>query len=288
MTRGVTSGQIAGVADTAFLIAAYRAQETESSAPAFRDPFAAKLAGKRGREIAASIPHTEAMAFAMIVRTAAIDRLIELAVSGGVEMVINLGAGLDTRPYRMQLPAALRWVEIDFAETLRYKESLLQSEKPTCHVERVALDLSDTTKRREILSAFGCATKSAVILTEGLIGYLSNDEARALSQDLISFPSFRYWIQDYSRGRLRNNRHSRKISKHFVSAPWKFAVNDPLEFFQQDGWSIHTDFHILDEADRIGKRFPALFPWNVLLRIFPNTIKRLGNRTHGYVMFARS
>ncbi len=34
-------------------------------------------------------------------------------------MVVNLAAGLDTRPYRMALPAALQWSEVDLPGILK-------------------------------------------------------------------------------------------------------------------------------------------------------------------------
>ena len=34
----------------------------------------------------------------------------------------NLAAGLDTRPYRMDLPPSLRWIEVDLPDILDYKE----------------------------------------------------------------------------------------------------------------------------------------------------------------------
>jgi O-methyltransferase involved in polyketide biosynthesis len=33
-------------------------------------------------------------------------------------MVVNLAAGLDTRPYRMALPAARQWIEVDLPSIL--------------------------------------------------------------------------------------------------------------------------------------------------------------------------
>ena len=46
-----------------------------------------------------------------VVRTVVIDRYLQEAIARGVDTVVNLGAGLDTRPYRMTLPASLSWVE---------------------------------------------------------------------------------------------------------------------------------------------------------------------------------
>jgi methyltransferase (TIGR00027 family) len=106
------------ISETAHWIAALRAMETESTNPAVRDPLAARLAGEKGFEMARSMPHIQSMAFAMIVRTTAIDRLIESALQKNVDHVINLGAGLDTRPYRLKLPSSLNWTEVDNPELI--------------------------------------------------------------------------------------------------------------------------------------------------------------------------
>jgi O-methyltransferase involved in polyketide biosynthesis len=66
-------------------------------------------------------------------------------------MVVNLAAGLDTRPYRMELPASLKWIELDLPEVLAYKEELLSAEKPACTLGRVRVDLSDADVRRSLL-----------------------------------------------------------------------------------------------------------------------------------------
>jgi len=62
-------------------------------------------------------------------------------------MVINLAAGLDARPYRMNLPATLTWVEIDLPGIIEYKEEILANEKPVCGLERIKLNLADESER---------------------------------------------------------------------------------------------------------------------------------------------
>lgn len=63
------------------------------------------------------------MSWVLTIRTVAIDRLIVMAIENGVDTVINLGAGLDTRPYRMKLPSLLRWIEVDFPHMIDYLSS---------------------------------------------------------------------------------------------------------------------------------------------------------------------
>ena len=72
--------------------------------------------GEQGRAIARAILRSVMIEWGMIIRTSAIDRLINEALIAGVDMVLNLGAGLETRPYRMKLPASLRWVEGGFSQ----------------------------------------------------------------------------------------------------------------------------------------------------------------------------
>ena len=65
------------------------------------------------------------------------------------------------RAYRLKLPASLKWVEIDLPDLLQYKEEILRDEKPVCSLERVSLDLSDETARRELFDRLGRQAQSA-------------------------------------------------------------------------------------------------------------------------------
>ena len=113
MSDNIRSQTIRDVSDTALWIAAYRAQESEREDAVFKDRWARKLASERGIEMVEEMLHSEDMAFAMVMRTVAIDRLVSSAIAQGVDTVLNLGVGLDTRPYRMELPSHLRWIEVD-------------------------------------------------------------------------------------------------------------------------------------------------------------------------------
>src|SRR5881392_979944 len=113
--------RIRNISDTARWVAVYRARETERPDAMFRDPFARALAGERGEQIAQA-QSVDDIAWSFVARTYLFDRFVTRLVQHGVDLVVNLAAGLDTRPYRMELPAALRWVEVDLPEILDYKE----------------------------------------------------------------------------------------------------------------------------------------------------------------------
>ena len=86
------------VSDTAFIVASFRAAETERPKP---------IAGEHGRKIVATVPKNFVGAWSVVIRTVIIDEYVRQAVAGGVDTILNLGAGLDTRPYRMDLPKSL-------------------------------------------------------------------------------------------------------------------------------------------------------------------------------------
>ena len=147
--------QIRNISDTARWVAVYRARESERPDAVFRDPFARRLAGERGEQIAASIAFMEKNSWPFVARTWLTDHIISDQVRQGADMVINLAAGLDARPYRMELPGSLQWIEVDLPEILAHKEEILRKEKPVCALERVRLDLSDVQARRELFLQLG-------------------------------------------------------------------------------------------------------------------------------------
>src|SRR5439155_20742928 len=161
------------ISDTARWVAVYRAMETDRPDRIFNDPFARKLAGERGEEIVAAMKRGRQMAWAMIVRTAVFDEIImEKLKGGGVDLVLNLAAGLDARPWRLALPPALRWVDVDLPAMVSYKHGVLAAEAPRCRYEARALDLRDAPGRAALLREIGATSQRALVLSEGLLIYL--------------------------------------------------------------------------------------------------------------------
>src|SRR6516162_5577676 len=184
------------ISDTALWVAVHRARETERPNALFRDPFARKLAGERGERIAREMHAGVPYEWPYIARTVRFDQIVSDQVTQGADMVINLAAGLDTRPYRMELPASLKWVEVDLPGMIDYKEEVLSSEKPQCALERVRLDLTDLTARRALFQRLGSSSKRTLVITEGLLVYLTREEVTQLGRDLSAQPSFHDWTID--------------------------------------------------------------------------------------------
>jgi methyltransferase (TIGR00027 family) len=117
--------ELTHVSDTAHWVAFYRAVESERPDALFHDPHARALAGPRGEAFAKGMEGGGVHGgWPIVVRTKLMDDVIEqLAGKGGIDAVLNLAAGLDARPYRLKLPAALRWIEVDLPDMITYKKS---------------------------------------------------------------------------------------------------------------------------------------------------------------------
>src|SRR5215212_6923911 len=116
---------IRDISDAARWMAVYRARETERDDAVFRDPWARALAGERGEQIAAALSFGDEHAWSFIARTYLFDRLVTRLVNHGIDTVLNRAAGLDMRPYRMDLPPSLKWIEADLPEIFDYKETII-------------------------------------------------------------------------------------------------------------------------------------------------------------------
>lgn len=282
----MTETPITHVSDTALWVAAFRAIESDRPDALFQDSLAAALTGDKGRAIANSMPHAKITAWMMAIRTIAIDQLIYQAIDAGAETVINIGAGLDTRPYRLDLPKNLRWVEIDFPHMITWKNEKLAGESPRCHLERFGLDVADRDIANRLYRELGTQTKKALVITEGVIPYLANDEAGKLAQDLYAVPTFKFWIQDYYRA-SKSMRRSQKMNEKMKNAPFKFEHADPLAFFGGYGWKIRHKINAFEEAAKYKRPFPVPFPWSLLMRLLPRHRRETMRTAMGYVLFER-
>jgi methyltransferase (TIGR00027 family) len=189
------SSLISHVSDTALLIAGCRAIESEGPDAFVRDPFAARLAGERGMAMFHALPHPEIMGFGIAIRSKFIDELLlDALASSGVATVVSVGCGLDTRPWRLELDPGLRWIEVDFAGMLDYKEELLAKETPRCRRERLVADLNQPAQRRAIYDAVG--PTPSLMITEGLLMYLPAATVESLAAEAWEERRIAHWISE--------------------------------------------------------------------------------------------
>lgn len=285
----VANQLIGNVSDTAFWVAHYRGIEGDRPDPLFRDPLAGVLAGERGKKIAQAMPYSFWTGWSVVIRTSIIDDYIRSAIGQGVDAVLNLGAGLDTRPYRLELPESFRWVEADYPAMIEFKEGKLASEKPPCQLERVKLDLANTAERRSLFASVNARSKKILVLTEGVVPYLEPDDVGSLADDLKAMDHATYWVVDYFSPLMAKYR--RRLNRQMQNAPFKFMPKSWFGFFEQHGWRTKEIRYLMEEAEKL--RRPVEIPLRMRLgfrlwMLFMSKERRENmERMTGYVMLER-
>ena len=250
------SSPVTSVSDTARWVAVYRAWETARPDALFHDPFAQSLAGDRGREIAKLMPPSARNGWPIIARTKLIDDLIQGAIADDFDCVVNLAAGFDTRPLRLELPESLRWIELDLPPLIEEKNRKLADAKPRCRLQRIGVDLTNPDARNAALHAALAASTRALVVTEGLLLYLSEPQVRDLADSLAAFDGVRSWILDLASPAILEMMR-KGMGAHLANAPVKFAPPSGVAYFEALGWRVAAVSSILHAAGRL-RRLPWL------------------------------
>jgi len=197
----------------------------------------------------------------LAVRTRKIDDEILSSVlnkTDGYKQVVVLGAGLDTRPWRLlqfspqtskdskkqnendmiknkKTLAAVKWFEVDFQELFDFKLPILQSHsaKPSVDYKNVVSDLSLPGWGDKLIQAGYDPKTPSLWLLEGFINYLTEEEAdrlfKTINKDLASVHS-RLLMTSVTNENSGNPLH-------------RFHPSNPLAFVSKYGWKgIQTEF----------------------------------------------
>jgi methyltransferase (TIGR00027 family) len=248
--------EITHVSDTALMIAACRAHENELEDAFFHDSFAARLAGERGVAILRTMPYANVLRLGIAIRTCFIDELLlDALATHPITTVLSVGCGLDTRPWRLDLPPDLRWIEIDFADVLDYKDGLMSGERPRCRRERLTVDVNDSADRRAMYGAAG--SSAALMITEGLLLYLPAATVDALAAEVFIHSGVYHWISDITTlafSKVLGGGADTMQSIRHVQAADALKGEQILEVLQRHGWATSAMRSYITDAEFVMER----------------------------------
>lgn len=279
---------IQNVSDTALWVAFYRSRETESKNPLFRDPLAKKLVGERGEIIDKAMGSSSTRAeYNVLIRTVIIDRFIQALLDRGVDCVINMGAGLDTRPYRLKLPKNLKWIEVDYPNIIDLKNQKLAQDTPSCDLSRVALDLNDRESRKRFLAGVNGKYQKIAVLTEGVLPYLTEDQVTSLAEDLTAQNQIQFWIVDYISPLIYKYLKTPKRTQQMKNAPFHFTPPDWFGFFKDRKWEPKTIEYLPEEGVKLGRRMPMPLVAKIVGPFLSAETKKKFLQSSGYMIMER-
>ncbi len=266
-----------GPSRTAEFVALFRALESRLSADQrlFDDPYAHAFLGARLRAVLAlaRVPVTGRLVtqaidrgwpgarVSVVVRTRFIDDALNHALADGIDQIVIVGSGFDTRAYRVPGAERAQIFEIDTPGTIQDKrtriEALLGCLPP--HVSTVATDferedldaaLSRTDFRRRVPTLF---------IWEGVTSYLSAAAVDATLRRLATLAAPRsqliFTYLDHAtlegRSELPGARTAMAAVRH-AGEPFRFGF-DPAElpaYLDRRGFKLLDDLTSVDLAAR--------------------------------------
>ena len=235
---------------TARWTASVRAMESKREDCLFKDPLAGALAGTEGE---AWIEHrSPESVLPMVIRTRYFDDFLQrISNKEEIRQVVLLGAGLDTRAFRLQWADQTRLFELDQPGVLAYKEQVLSAlgAKPRCNRAVIGVDLTlawDATLQQQ---GFDPGVRSAWLL-EGFLFYLPKRTIEVMLEAVTSLAGLGSWLGfDIINGEMLTSpyTHSWVEMQAQAGAPWIGSMDDPEGFLNRHGW--RTDLTQAGAAD---------------------------------------
>jgi methyltransferase (TIGR00027 family) len=229
------------------LVAACRmlASELPPQEQLIADPLAHLFVDERAIEAARADPDLQ---LGIRMRTRYIDDAIKTFVAAHTDaQVLLLGAGLDARAYRLTVDAP--FFEVDFPDTLSYKAAAAQRAGLAEPPRRVAVpvDMASEAVASPLLAAGFDSRRPSVVVWEGVINYLRNEEAEAVVQQLSDLLSPGSWlVADYVeiswfRGSFENSTKTISSNLSDGGEPLRSGLKDVKATLDSAGFEVLDD-----------------------------------------------
>ena len=218
-------------------------------------------------------PRASAVARTRLIDDLVLDALSGEAGGGAARQVVLLGAGYDSRAYRLPAMAGVRVFEVDHPATQATKQRLLRAHIRSdrrAHVRLVPVDLAADDLAGALREAGFEALERTVVVWEGVTNYLTERAVDTTVRQLaaIAGSGSRLLFTYVDRAALDGTGGFTGFDEWHAAVrkqgePWTFGF-DPGElpgYLAERGMRLFLDLSARDAADRyllpLGRRAPA-------------------------------
>jgi methyltransferase (TIGR00027 family) len=216
------------------------------------------------------------------------DEIIIRCIGKGVRTVFNLAAGLDTRAYRLTLPPSVRWFDVDLPDMIAYRREMLEGATPACTHEDLEADLAEPGGRAAVLARAESGEGLAMVITEGLLIYLTAEQVSAIARQIYQQREVRWWLIDLATPLLLQIlSRSWQPQLAAASSPMQFAPPEGTAFFAPLGWREAEFRSTWDESLRLKRSARLAWLWHWLGQLRPKAVREAYRRMSGIVLLER-
>ncbi|MGE5462467.1 MAG: class I SAM-dependent methyltransferase [Syntrophothermus sp.] len=245
-----------------------RALETDAQDPILRDP-AAKEAVRRIDYDFENLRVKWNDILAIAARAKVFDQWVEeLLARHPRSSVLHLGCGLDSRVYRIDPSPDVLWFDVDYPEIIDLRRRLFP-ERPGYSM--IGSSVTDTGWLEQVP-----ADRPALIVAEGLMYYLKEEEVRSLVKRVVDrFPGGEIMFDAISKLYLKMQKTNVGISATGARMWW--GISDPYELEQWDPrLKLVTNLSVMDpDFPNIRKMSSGLRTTLRVLAVIP-ALKNMG------------
>ena len=253
------------IEQTLYLTLCGRALDSQLPSPILADPMAGQLVSKLGYGCGRFHLSTSPI-INIAHRAKKLDEIARRFIARHPDAVgLDLGAGLDTRVFRIDPPAGVDWYDVDYPEVIAARERLLPQ-----RAHGIGADLTNP----DWLDAVP-GDRPAVIVADGLMAFLTQDDMIALLRRLVDhFPSGEIAFNGYSRFAIwaAHHYHGTQSVAGLLRSP---GFDDPRE---PERWDprLHLVKEILLTREPEVAQFPPALRWFTRLAAHSTAVSRRG------------
>jgi O-methyltransferase involved in polyketide biosynthesis len=236
MKQKINVKNIADVPETMLITLWARAAETQIQNPIIKDPKALEIITQIDYDFA-KFSKARLTQVGVAIRTMLFDRLTKdfLKTHPGA-VVINLGAGLDTRFHRLKNEAIGIWYDIDLPNVIQLRQKFIETTERNNNIAKSVFDYSwmEEIQHRD---------KPVLIIAEGLFMYFKENDLKSLFNQLVShFPEAELLIELLPPLLVGKSKHHDTVKNIEGNAEFVWGLKNGKDL---ESWNEHI--HYLNE-----------------------------------------
>ncbi len=233
--------KLSGISETLLIPLWARAVETQRQDGIVKDPRAVEILQRIDYDFS-KFEHTWMSQLGVSVRTEILDRAVRVFIEKNPEaLIINLGAGLDTRFTRLD-DGKVHWIDLDLPQVIALRRNFFEETKRYHMIAESILDF----RWLKNINHYG---RSVLLIAEGLLLYLEENEVQSIFQEIPShFPVGEMLCELLGPALVGKTRLHDTVST-IKDAQFKWSIKDSRQFERWndkiryvEDW-YYTDFH---------------------------------------------